>query len=126
LETEIVVLRDFDNLFMKRKELRLVLKNAAGRLTKTEAVNLIAAKNNIETKRIVAIRMNCSYGKPDVDASFHIYESEEAMKDFLPRHRNLRLLGKAERKKIIDEEKAAKLKAKQAALESSKSGKKNK
>ena len=121
-----MVLRDFDNLFMKRKELRLILKNAAGRITKTDAINLIAAKNNIEKKRIVPISMNCSYGKPDVEGSFHIYESETAMKDFLPRYRNLRLLGRAERKKIIDDEKAAKLKAKQAALESSKSGKKNK
>ena len=121
-----MVLRDFDNLFMKRKELRLILKNAAGRITKTDAINLIAAKNNIEKKTIVPISMNCSYGKPDVDASFYIYESEAAMKDSLPKHRNLRLLGKAERKKIIEDEKSAKLKAKQAALESSKSGKKNK
>ena len=53
-------------------------------------------------------------------------KAKSAMKDSLPKHRNLRLLGKAERKKIIEDEKAAKLKAKQAALESSKSGKKNK
>ena len=111
-----MVLRDFDNLFMKRKELRLILKNAAGRVTKTDAINLIAAKNNIEKKTIVPISMNCSYGKPDVDASFYIYESESAMKDSLPKHRNLRLLGKAERKKIIDDEKAAKLKAKQGSI----------
>ena len=38
------------------------------------------------------------------------------MKDSLPKHRNLRLLGKAERKKIIEDEKAAKLKAKQADI----------
>ncbi len=126
METEVVVLRDYDNSLMKRKELRVVLKNVAGRLKKMDAVNLIATKNNIEKRRVVAIRMNCSHGKPDVDASFHIYESESAMKDMLPRHRSLRLLEKADRKKIIDEEKAAKLKAKQAALETSKSGKKKK
>jgi small subunit ribosomal protein S24e len=41
----------------------------------------------------------------------------------VPRFRNLRILPKLERKKIIDDEKAARIKAKQTAIEKSKPGK---
>jgi small subunit ribosomal protein S24e len=51
----------------------------------------------------------------DIHAMFYVYESEEAAKKQLPRFRMLRTMPKADRKKLLDEEKAAALKAKQAA-----------
>ncbi len=123
LETEVVVLKEYDNHLMQRKEIRIILKGAAGILNKVEAIQLIAKRNGTDASKIIPINMNCSQGNNDIIAKFHIYQSEETMNYIVPRFRNLRILPKADRKKIIDEEKAAKIKAKQALLEKSKPGK---
>jgi small subunit ribosomal protein S24e len=65
--------------------------------------------------------MNGQKGKTDLHGTFYIYNSLEQAKSQLPRYRILRTLPKDERKKIIDEEKAARLKAKQALAKGSKS-----
>jgi small subunit ribosomal protein S24e len=68
--------------------------------------------------------MVCEKGKTDVRALFYLYSDEnEALKQ-LPRYRVLRNLPKDERKKIIAEEKAAKLKAKQVAQSKTRGAKK--
>lgn len=123
LDTEAVVLREYDNRLMNRKEIRVIFKNAAGNLRKINAIELIAKKNGTDVHKVIPIRMRCTQGNRDIDASFHIYASDEAIRYIVPRFRNLRILPKSERKKIIDEEKAAKIKAKQAAIEKSKPGK---
>ena len=123
LETEVIVLKEYDNHLMQRKEIRIILKGAAGIMNKVDAIQLIAKKNGTDASKVIPINMNCSQGNNDMDAKFHIYQSEEAMNYIVPRFRNLRILPKADRKKIIDEEKAAKIKAKQALLEKSKPGK---
>jgi small subunit ribosomal protein S24e len=108
---------------MNRKEIRVVLRNAGGNLTKINAMEMFAKKYGTDIKKIVPIRMICTQGNTDIDASFHIYESEETIRSTVPRFRYLRTLLKSERKKIIDDEKAARIKAKQAAIEKSKPGK---
>jgi small subunit ribosomal protein S24e len=123
LETEVVVLKEYDNRLMQRKELKIILKGAAGILNKADAIQLIAKKNGSDASKVIPINMNCSQGNNDIEAKFHIYQSDDAIKQIVPRFRNLRILPKAERKKIIDDEKAAKIKAKQALLEKSKPGK---
>ena len=123
LETEVVVLKEYDNRLMQRKELKIILKGAAGILNKADAIQIIAKKNGSDASKVIPINMNCSQGNNDIEANFHIYQSDDAIKHIVPRFRNLRILPKAERKKIIDDEKAAKIKAKQALLEKSKPGK---
>jgi small subunit ribosomal protein S24e len=49
----------------------------------------------------------------DVHGIFYIYDDEKEAAKQLPRYRIMRTLPKEERKKILDEEKAARLKAKQ-------------
>jgi small subunit ribosomal protein S24e len=122
LEAETVVLKEYDNQLMNRKEIRVILRNAAGNLKKSNAIEMFAKRYGTDIKKIVPIRMRCTQGNTDVDASFHVYESAEAIKYMVPRFRNLRILPKLERKKIIDDEKAARIKAKQAATEKSKPG----
>ena len=107
---------------MNRKEIRVILRNAAGNLKKSNAIEMFAKRYGTDVKKIVPIRMTCTQGNTDVDASFHVYESAEVIKYMVPRLRNLRILPKSERKKIIDDEKAARIKAKQAAIEKSKPG----
>jgi small subunit ribosomal protein S24e len=116
LTAEIVILSDRDNRLMKRKEVNLILKNASSGLKTREAIELVSKKNNVDIKKIVPIALSSSKGKVDIKATFHIYD-EEGLVDRIPRYRKLRLLDKSERKKILEEEKASKLKAKQASAE---------
>ena len=110
---ELVKLDDRDNLLLERRELTVLLKNAAGRIKKSEAAALVATQH-YTGKAVLPISMTCLKGKSDVLATFYVYENEKTAKDYLPRYMTLRTLPKDERKKILAEEKAAKLKAKQA------------
>ena len=123
MDTEAIVIKEYDNQLMNRKEIRVILRNTAGNLKKTNAIEIFAKKYGTDVKKIIPIRLSCSQGNTDVDASFHVYESDEAIRYMVPKFRNLRILPKLERKKIIDDEKAARIKAKQTAIEKSKPGK---
>ena len=112
---ELITLDDRKNSLLNRREIRTVLKNAAGRIKRTDASDLLAKQLNIDKKTVIPIIMTCQKGKTDVAATFYVYNTEEELKQ-LPRFRLLRNMPKAERKKLIDEEKAQKLKAKQAAV----------
>ena len=121
LSLELVILEDRRNSLLSRREIKTVLKNAAGKATRLDAASFIAKELNIESKTIIPIIMNCQTGKRDVQATFYIYENEVQMKR-LPRYRLLRNMPKAERKKLLDEEKAEKLKAKQSLVAERKTG----
>ncbi len=112
-EVELVKLDDRNNMLLERRELTVLLKNVAGRIKKSEAAALVA-KQHFTGKAVLPISMTCVKGKIDVLATFYVYEDEKTAKDHLPRYITLRSLPKDERKKILAEEKAAKLKAKQA------------
>lgn len=114
---------DRKNSLLGRREVKAVFRGAAGKLKKTEAAEQLAGQLGIDKKNIIPINMKCETGMVDVHATFYIYESEEEAKKQLPRYRLLRRMSKADRKKLMDEEKAAKLKAKQAAT-AEKGGKK--
>jgi len=123
LDTEAVVLEEINNQLMQRTEIKVILKRAAGLLKRNDAIELMAKKNKTDIRNVIPIMMSCTRGNTDVLAKFHIYQDEDTIKHIVPRFRNLRTLSKADRKKIIDDEKAAKMKAKQALLEKSKSSK---
>ena len=93
----------------------VIFKNAAGRIKRAEATEIIAKQHGVDKKAVIPISMICEKGKTDVRAMFYIYADEHEAIKHLPRYRILRNLPKDEKKKIIAEEKAAKLKAKQAS-----------
>lgn len=117
-----VPLEDRKNSLLNRREVKALLKNACGKIKRSDASNVIAQTYNIDSKKIIPISLTCETGKTDVHATFYIYDNEEEAKKQLPRYRLLRTMPKEERKKILDDEKAAKLKAKQAAAAEAKSG----
>jgi small subunit ribosomal protein S24e len=121
LALELITLDDRKNSLLNRREIRTVLKNAAGRIKRTDASDMLAKQLNIDKKTVIPIIMTCQKGRTDVAATFYVYNTEEELKQ-LPRFRLLRNMPKAERKKLIDEEKAQKLKAKQAAVAETKAG----
>jgi small subunit ribosomal protein S24e len=117
---ELITFEDRRNSLLNRHELGVIFKNAAGRIKRSDAAEIIAKQHNVEKKAVIPISMVCEKGKTDVRAVFYVYTDEQAATKHLPRYRLLRNLPKDERKKIIAEEKAAKLKAKQAGTTQSK------
>lgn len=124
MSLDVVVLEDNKNALLKRREIKTIIKNAVGSIRKDEAVSLLATKLGLTNKNLIPISLTSEYGNPDVLSLMYYYNDLEDAKKQLPRYRFLRVMSKDERKKIIDEEKAAKLKAKQAAAAEAKSKKK--
>lgn len=120
MSTELVVLRDYDNQLMNRRELQIIFRNVSGNIKKKEAIETISKANKLDSKTIVPIEIKCNKGSTDVSGFFHIYKSEESAKEILPKYILMRILEKAERKKIFDEAKAQKLKEKQQTSEKGK------
>jgi ribosomal protein S24E len=123
MSTELVVLRDYNNQLMNRRELQVIFRNVSGNMKKKDAIESISKANNVDLKTIIPIEIKCNKGSTDVNAFFHIYEDEKSAGDILPKYISMRLIDKAERKKIFDEAKAQKLKEKQQSSEKGKSKK---
>ena len=109
------MLEDRNNPLLNRREVTAILRNAAGKVTRIDAANQIAEKFNVDKSRVITINMTGQRGTMDLRSTFYIYDNKDNMKKQLPRYMTLRGIPKAERKKLLDEEKANKLKAKQAA-----------
>jgi small subunit ribosomal protein S24e len=112
---EVAMLEDRKNSLLNRREVKAMFRGAAGKINRTEAAEKIANQLNVDKKQVVPINLRCQTGMVDVHAVFYVYDDENDAAKQLPRYRLLRTHSREERKKIIDEEKAAKLKAKQEA-----------
>jgi small subunit ribosomal protein S24e len=115
---EIVTLEDRKNSLLNRREVKALFRGAAGKIKKTEAAEKIAGQLNVDKKQVIPVNLICETGMTDVHAIFYVYDDEKEAAKQLPRYRLLRTMPKEERKKILDEEKAARLKAKQEAAAS--------
>jgi len=124
LSLEVVLLEDNNNVLLKRREIKSVIKNALGSVKRQEAAELIANKLGLNKNNILPVTIKSEFGNPDILTVMYYYEDMEDAKKQIPRYLFLRSLLKDERKRIIDEEKAIKLKAKQAAIAEAKSKKK--
>lgn len=122
MSLQVVILEEHDNTLLGRREIKSVLKNAAGRVKRVDAVDAVAKQLNVDRKVIIPINMKCETGKSDIYAMMYIYNSDEDPEKQLPRYRILRNMTKEDRKKLLDEEKANRLKAKQATTAEAKSG----
>ncbi len=121
---EVAMLEDRTNSLLNRREIRVLFRGAAGKINKNEAAEKIAKQLNVNKKQVVPINLRCQTGMTDVHGILYVYDDENEPARQLPRYRLLRTLSREERKKVLDEEKAAKLKAKQeaAAATTSKTG----
>jgi len=117
-DQEVVTLEDRKNSLLNRREVKALFKGAAGKIKRTEAAEKIAGQLNIDKKQVIPINLICATGMTDIYGTFYVYDDEKEATKQLPRYRMLRTMPKEERKKIIDDEKAAKLKAKQDATAS--------
>ena len=124
MNLEVVLVEDNNNALLKRREIKTLIKNATGSIKRQEAVELVANKLKLDKNNILPISIKSEYGNPDVFALMYCYDKIDDAKKQIPRYLFLRSLAKDERKKIIDDEKATRLKAKQAAAAEAKSKKK--
>jgi small subunit ribosomal protein S24e len=114
------MLEDRRNSLLNRREVKALFRGAAGKINRNEASEKIANQLNVSKKQVIPINLRCQTGTTDVHGILYVYDDENEAVRQLPRYRVLRTLSREERKKILDEEKAAKLKAKQEAATSSK------
>jgi small subunit ribosomal protein S24e len=119
---ELAMLEDRTNSLLNRREIRVLFRGAAGKINRNEAAEKIAKQLNVNKKQVVPINLRCQTGMTDVHGILYVYDDENEAARQLPRYRLLRTLSREERKKILDEEKAAKLKSKQEAAATSKTG----
>jgi small subunit ribosomal protein S24e len=122
LSSEVVILEEHNNALLDRREIKTLLKNSAGRIKRIDAADMVARQLNIDRNVIIPINMKCKTGKSDIYATMYIYNNEDEAKKQLPRYRILRNMSKEDRKKLLDEEKSKRLKAKQANAAETKSG----
>jgi small subunit ribosomal protein S24e len=102
----------------------VIIKNSRRQLNRVDATSLVAGHFHLnKQQQIIPISMKSETGRTDVSASFYVYSSLESAQQQLPRYIMLRNMSKEDRKKVISEEKAIKLKAKQAAAAEVKKGK---
>ena len=121
---EVVTLQDRNNPLLNRREIQVIIKNPQGQLSRVNATSLVAGHFHLNKQQqiIIPISLKSETGRTDVHASFYVYTSLENAQQQLPRYMILRNMSNEDRKKVIDEEKATKLKAKQAAAAEVKSG----
>ena len=119
---EVAMLEDRTNSLLNRREIRVLFRGAAGKINRNEAAEKIAKQLNVNKKQVVPINLRCQTGMTDVRGILYVYDDENEAARQLPRYRLLRTLSREERKKVLDEEKAAKLKSKQEAAATSKTG----
>lgn len=115
MSQEVVSLSDRSNILLNRREVTVLFREQAGKLVRSEAAEMVAKKFGLNKNCVIPMKMKSERGKKDVIGTFYAFDTEREIKNQLPRYRLLRNLSKEERRKKIDEEKAAKIKAKQAA-----------
>lgn len=115
MSQEVVSLSDRSNILLNRREVTVLFREQAGKLGRNEATEMVAKKFGLNKNCVIPMKMKSERGKKGVIGTFYAFDTEGEIKNQLPRYRLLRNLSKEERKKMIDEEKAAKIKAKQAA-----------
>jgi len=104
--SEIVTLEDRTNALLKRREVRCLFKGQAGKLTRNDAVKLLAEQLKLDKKFVIPVTLKCETGRTDVKGTFYVYDDEGLAKKHLPKYVFLRLLSKEERKKLAEEAKA--------------------
>jgi small subunit ribosomal protein S24e len=124
---EVVTVQDRNNVLLNRRELIVIIKNSHGKLNKASAASLVADHFHLNAEQpIIPILMKYETGRTDIHASFYVYPTLEDARRQLPKYMMLRNMPKEDRKRIIDEEKAKKLKAKQTAAAEAKEGRSKK
>ena len=71
------MLEDNNNILLKRREIKSIIRNATGSIPREEAANLIAGKIGVNKKNLLPISLKSEFGNPDVLALMYYYDDIE-------------------------------------------------
>ena len=71
---------DVNNLFLSRREITCNFRGLAGKLKKSEAVNMITKEFKLDGKTVIAINLKHHTGRPNILGTFYIYDDENMAK----------------------------------------------
>ena len=93
-----------ENGFMRREEIHCEFTNLGGRLTKTQAKEMVAKELNKDAESIISIKLQTHVGKTLLTGLFYIYDDQELAK----KHINPKIFKRIEKAKSKLEEKESK------------------
>ena len=72
----IEIVNDKTNSFLQRREITCNFKALGGKLKQNEAVEMITKEFKLDGKTVLAINMKNETGRPNISATFYVYDNE--------------------------------------------------
>lgn len=98
---------DEENKLLRRREVKVLFSQSAGKLTRTDALKAVAEALKVDLNKLYLISLKCKSGTRDVEGIFYVYQKEEDARKQLPPHIFLRMLPEEERKKALEAKRRA-------------------
>ena len=76
----IETVNDVSNQFLSRREITCNFRGLAGRLKKSEAVEMITKELNLDGKTVIAINLKNDTGRPNIMGTFYVYDDMDLAK----------------------------------------------
>ena len=84
----IETVNDVNNSFLARREITCNFRGLAGKLKKSEAVDMITKEFKLSGKTVIAINLKNHTGRPNILGTFYIYDDEKTAKIQAAFHKN--------------------------------------
>ncbi len=117
---EFKLLSSRENKLLGRMELEYLFVGASGRLTRADVARFVAGQLSTTPDHVIPYRMTPITGTRDVRVLVYVYRDLAEARRQLPEHVFLRMLGKEERAKALEEKRKAKAAERAKAAGSSK------
>ncbi len=105
---EVQVLSSRENRLLGRMELEYLIRGASGKLSRADLAKLVAEMLSASPERVIPVKMLPITGTKDLKALVYVYANPEEAKRQLPDYVFLRMMGKEERAKVLEERRKAK------------------
>ena len=76
----IETVHDVNNSFLSRREITCNFRGLAGKLKKSEAVDMITKEFKLSGKTVIAINLKNHTGRPNILGTFYVYDDENTAK----------------------------------------------
>jgi len=76
----IETLNDVNNSFLSRREITCNIRGLAGKLKRSEAVDMITKEFNLDGKTVIAINLKNQTGRVHTLGTFYVYDDEDLAK----------------------------------------------
>jgi len=97
--------KKFESKLLDRAYVEFPIEAKAGRVTRKEAVELLAKELGVPSETVGLIRLEGHSGTTNLLGKFYVYGSQESKKRAHPKHLEIRLLPKEERQKLKEAKK---------------------